>query len=91
MVVGRGEKIYLWLLSKPLSGGTSYWDDRPPKRGKFEGEPLVHALRVEREHLYRGRKEALRQGRTETYLCLAGASGTHLWWSASTLRLDRDG
>ena len=64
MVLGRGEKIYLWLLPKPLLGGTSCWDDRPPKRGKFEGEPLVHALRIERESIYTvaGKK---RYGRAE--------------------------
>ena len=40
LVVERGERIYLRFLPKSLLGGTSCWDDRPPKRGKFEGEPL---------------------------------------------------
>lgn len=51
-MVGRGERTYLRLLPKPLLEGTSCWDDRPPKRGKFEGEPLVHAMRVKRESIY---------------------------------------
>ena len=49
MVVGRGEKIYLRLLPEPLLGGTSCWDDKPPKRGKFEGEPLGACLEGKRE------------------------------------------
>ena len=48
-MVGRGEKIYSLLLPKPLLGGTSCWDDRPPKRGNLIGNRWVHALRVERE------------------------------------------
>ena len=60
-MVGRGEKVYLQFLPKALLGGTSCWDDRPPKRGKFEGEPLGACLESgEREHLYRGKKEMLR-------------------------------
>ena len=31
LVVGGGEKIYSRLLPKPLLGGTSCWDDRPPR------------------------------------------------------------
>ena len=67
MVVGGEEKIYLRLLPKPLLRGTSCWDNRPPKRGKFEGESLVHALRVERESIYTvaGKK---RYGRAELKL-----------------------
>ena len=49
LVVGRGEKIYSRLLLKSLLGGTSYWDDRPPKRGNLRGNRWVHALRVGRE------------------------------------------
>ena len=49
LVVGRGEKIYSRLLLKPLLGGTSCWDDKPPKRGNLRGNRWVHALRVERE------------------------------------------
>ena len=61
LVVGRGKKIYLRLLPEPLLGGTFCWDDRPPKRGKFEGEPLGACLESgEREYLYRGRKEMRR-------------------------------
>ena len=72
-MVGRGEKIYLRLLPKPLSGGTSCWDDRPPKRGKFEGELLVHALRVEREgiNIVAGRKATTHRGIKQVCLCLA--------------------
>ena len=51
MVVERGEKIYSWLLPKPLLVGTSCWDDKPPKRvnlrvyyqcikGRFNGRPV---------------------------------------------------
>ena len=61
MVVGRGEKIYFAAPAQALLGGTSCWDDRPPKRGKFEGEPLNACLESrERKHLYRGKKEVLR-------------------------------
>ena len=92
MVVGRGEKIYLQLLPKPVLGGTFCWDDRPPKKGKFEGEPLVHALRVERESIYTvAGKKCYGRGRTETCLYLARVSGTHLWWSASTPWPNRGG
>ena len=51
MVVGRGEKIYSRLLLKSLLGGTSCWDDRPPKRGNLRGNRWVHALRVGRERI----------------------------------------
>ena len=50
-VVGRGEKIYSLLLPKPLLGGTSCWDDRPPKRGNLRGNRWVHALSVRREEI----------------------------------------
>ena len=93
MVVGRGEKIYLRLLPKPLLGGTSCWDDRPPKRGKFKGEPLGVCLESgERESIYTvAGKKCYGRGRIETYLCLARVSGTHFWWSASMPRPDRGG
>ena len=52
LVVGRGEKIYSRPLLKSLLGGTSCWDDRPPKRGNLRGNRWVHALRVEREGIY---------------------------------------
>ena len=48
-MVGRGEKIYSRLLLKSVLGGTSCWDDRPPKRGNLRGNRWVHALRVGRE------------------------------------------
>ena len=69
MVVGRGEKIYSRLLPKPLLGGTSCWDDRPPKRGNLRGNRWVHALRVGREGIntVAGRKATAKQVR----LCLA--------------------
>ena len=38
LVVGRGEEAYFAASAQALLGGTSYWDDRPPKRGKVEGE-----------------------------------------------------
>ena len=59
-MVGRGEKIYFTALAQALLEGTSCWDDRPPKRGKFEGEPLGACLDSrERKYLYLGRKEVL--------------------------------
>ena len=45
----RGEKIYFVPPAQALLGGTSCWDDRPPKRGKFEGEPLGACLEGRRE------------------------------------------
>ena len=73
MVVGRGEKIYSRLLLKPLLGGTSCWDDRPPKRGNLRGNRLVHALRVEREgiNVVVGRKATTHRGIKQVRLCLA--------------------
>ena len=43
-MVGRGEKTYFAAPAQALLGGTSCWDNRPPKRGKFEGEPLGACL-----------------------------------------------
>ena len=73
MVVGRGEKIYSRLLLKPLLGGTSCWDDRPPKRGNLRGNRWVHALRVEREgiNIVAGRKVTTHKGTKQVRLCLA--------------------
>ena len=73
MVVGRGEKIYLRLLPKPLLGGTSCWDDRPPKRGNLRGNRWVHALRVEREgiNIVAGRNATTHRGIKQVRLCLA--------------------
>ena len=73
LVVGRGEKIYLWLLSKPLLGGTSCWDDRPPKRDNLRGNRWVHTLRVEREgiNIVAGRNAMAHRGIKQIRLCLA--------------------
>ena len=73
MVVGRGEKIYSRLLLKSLLGGTSCWDDRPPKRGNLRGNRWVHALRVEREgiNIVAGRKATTHKRTKLVHLCLA--------------------
>ena len=92
-MVEGGEKIYLRLLLKPLSGGTSCWDDRPPKKSKFEGEPFVHALRVERESIntVAGRNVTVYRGTKQTCLYLVRVDVAQTLWSASTPRLDKDG
>ena len=71
LVVGRREKIYSWLLFKSLLGGTSCWDDRPPKRGNLRGNHLVHALRVRREgiNIVAG-KATTHRGTKRVCLCL---------------------
>ena len=76
LVVGRGEKIYSWLLLKSLLGGTSCWDDRPPKRGNLRENCWVHALRVEREgiNIVAGRKATTHRGIKQVCLCLARVS-----------------
>ena len=51
LVVGRGDRIYFRPLLKPLLGGTSCWDDRPPKRGNLRRNRCVHALSVRREEI----------------------------------------
>ena len=51
-MVGKGEKIYFAAPAQALLGGTSCWDDRPPKRGKFEGEPLGACLEGKREKTF---------------------------------------
>ena len=73
LVVGRGEKIYSRLLLKPLLGGMSCWDDKPPKRGNLRGNRWVHALRVEREgiNIVAGRKVTTHKGTKQVRLCLA--------------------
>ena len=72
-MVGRGEKIYSRLMPKPLLGGTSCWDDRPPKRGNLRGNRWVHALRVEREgiNVVAGRNTTTYRGIKQVRLCLA--------------------
>ena len=37
LVVGRGEETYFAAPAQTLLGGTSYWDNRLPKKGKVEG------------------------------------------------------
>ena len=73
LVVGRGEKIYLRFLPKPLLGGTSCWDDRPLKRGNLRGNRWVHVLRVEREgiNIVAGRNATAHRGIKQIHLCLA--------------------
>ena len=51
-MVGRGEKIYFAAPAQAFLGGTSCWDDRSPKRGKFEGEPLGACLEGKREKVF---------------------------------------
>ena len=73
LVVGGGEKIYSRLLPKPLLGGMSCWDDRPPKRGNLRGNRWVHALRVEREgiNVVAGRNATTYRGIKQVRLYLA--------------------
>ena len=72
MVVGRGERIYFRPLLKPLLGGTSCWDDRPPKIGNLRGNRWVHALRVRREGInIVARKATTHRGTKRVRLCLA--------------------
>ena len=73
LVVGRGEKIYSRLLPKPFLGGTSCWDDKPPKIGNLRGNCWVHALRVEREgiNVVAGRNATTYRGIKQVRLCLA--------------------
>ena len=73
LVVRRGEKIYSRLLPKPLLGGTSCWDDKPPKRGNLRGSRWVHALRMEREgiNVVAGRNATTYNGIKQVRLCLA--------------------
>ena len=82
LVVGRGEKIYSRLLPKPLLGGTSCWDDRPPKRGNLRGNHWVHALRVEREgiNVMVGRNATTYRGIKQVRLCLARVGIAQCGW-----------
>ena len=71
-MVGRGEKIYSRLLLKSLLGGTSCWDDRPPKRGNLRGNCWVYALRVGRERInIVAGKATTHRGTKQVRLCLA--------------------
>ena len=77
-MVGRWEKIYFVAPAQALLGGMSCWDDKSPKRGKFEGEPLGACLESrERKHLYRGRKKCYGILRNETNLPLFGKGECH--------------
>ena len=50
---GEGEEAYFAASAQALLGGTSYWDDRPPKRGKVEGETArCMPWGIERENAY---------------------------------------
>ena len=72
-MVGKGEKIYSRLLPKPLLGGTSCWDNRPPKKGNLRRNRWVHALRVEREwiNIVAGREATTHRGIKQVRLYLA--------------------
>ena len=61
------------LLPKPLLGGMSCWDDRPPKRGNLRRNRWMHALRVEREgiNVVAGRNSTAYRGIKQVRLCLA--------------------
>ena len=75
-MVGKGEKVYFAVPAQALLGGTSCWDDRPPKRGKFEEEPLGACLESrERKYLYRGRKKCYGIQRNKTNLPLSSKGG----------------
>ena len=53
MVVRRGEKTYFAAPTHALLGGTSCWDDKPPKRGKVEGGTVrCMPLGIKRENTY---------------------------------------
>ena len=53
LVVGRGEKTYFVAPVQALLGGTSCWDDRPPKKSKVEGGTVrCMPYGIERENTY---------------------------------------
>ena len=53
LVVGRREKTYFAAPAQALLGGTSCWDNKPPKRGKVEGGIVRYMpLGIERENTY---------------------------------------
>ena len=75
-MVRRGEKVYFVVPTQALLGGTSCRDDKPPKKGKFEEEPLGACLEgVERKHLYPGRKKCYSIQRNKTNLPLSDKGG----------------
>ena len=89
LVVGRWEKIYSRLLLKSLLGGTSCWDDRPPKRGNLRGNRWVHALRVGREGINIVAGKGYDTQRDKTSPPLSGKGLCCTVWSTSTPRLDK--
>ena len=52
LVVGRGKNAYFAAPTQALLGGTSCWDDKPPKRGKVEGKSLGACLEGKREKAF---------------------------------------
>ena len=72
LVVGRGGKIYFTLPVQTLLGGTSRWDDRPPKRGKI-GEGTLGACHRKRERAFKATAESSATAdRNKTNLSLSG-------------------
>ena len=51
-MVGKGEKIYFTAPAQAFLENMSCWDDRLPKRGKFEGEPLGACLEGKRKRAF---------------------------------------
>ena len=100
-VRGKGGMVWWWGEGKmSICGSCSkpFWEVRPagmtdhPKEASLRGNRWVHALRVERESMYTvAGKKCCGRGRNETCFCLVRVSGTHLWWSTSTPKLDRGG
>ena len=53
LVVERGEKTYFEASTQAFLGGTSCWNDKPPKRSKVEGRIVrCMPLGIERESTY---------------------------------------
>ena len=53
LLVGRGEEAYFAAPGQTFLGGTSCWDDRPPKSGKVEGGTIkCMPWGIERENTY---------------------------------------
>ena len=79
LVVGRGEKTYFAAPAQALLGGTSCWDDKPPKRGKVEGGTVrCMPWGKERESIYvmAGKSTTVDWQMKQTCLCLVRVSGT---------------
>ena len=92
---GREKGKPIWrFLPRPFWGEVSYWDDTPPKWAKLSWSNQVHAMRDrKREGTHTiTRKGVPRQtNKQNSPICLVMGSGTHTWWSASTLRPDKGG